>query len=121
LEEFLDSTRLGAADKKRLCEAPKKVDLYSKLIAWRDVYEARNRLADFHAYLRLNRLFIRPELKSKLDALAEMMWKQWTNIHMDQTSPGQGFERSAAYDKESKVAIADATAGFDDLTELGEG
>jgi hypothetical protein len=108
LDAFLAATKLSDFEKDRLRKEPRKVDLYTKMTARQDIYDARNRFADFQAYLRLNRLFIRPELTSKLDVLAAMMWKQWVNIHMAERHPERdSLEGHVEYENASKVTIAE--------------
>lgn len=72
LIEFLEKCPLDNWEKEEIKKQSKKTDYYTKAHDRHKAWEARKTYVDFYTYFRKNGVFIREEIKSKFDAIADL-------------------------------------------------
>jgi hypothetical protein len=72
LSEFIEKSVLENWQKEQIKKEPKKTDYYMNAINWHKAVEAGNTYREFYTYLRKNGIFVREEIRSKFEALADM-------------------------------------------------
>jgi hypothetical protein len=73
LAEFLEKSPLDNWQKEQIKREDKKADYYVRAIDHHKAWEARNTYRDFYVYFRRNSIFIRDDIKTKFDALADLI------------------------------------------------
>jgi hypothetical protein len=74
LEEFLESSKLLASEKKEVRDSREKNKTYQEIIFWHDLREVRILYSEFHKYLEKNCLFMPPDLRKSFTDIDNKMW-----------------------------------------------
>lgn len=74
LEEFLSTTKLSESQKDEVRQGLKKSDKYRELRFWYRLNDVRKAIADLHAYIQRNSIFMPPDLKRQFESAADELW-----------------------------------------------
>jgi hypothetical protein len=78
LEDWLKSSDLSEAERTFFSSAPEKRNAYYSILDHRAVCKAYADFEDFHAYFSVNRIFLSPDLKDKLERVDHIVWSVWS-------------------------------------------
>jgi len=107
LQTWIERSDLSEDERAYLLGQGDKIRAYSRILDWRSLLEANRDFVDFNTHLQSNRIFLDPEIKEKLDQIADLMHSAWVAKKMDwdghRLEEGKSF-LSEAYEKYNKQA-----------------
>lgn len=113
LDQWLQRSDLDEDEVDYFKAEKDKLRAYSRLLDWRDLRQANRDFVEFHTYLQSNRIFLRPEIKEKLDHIGNLIHESWIAKKMDwdghSNDAGKSFMLEAfhKYEKEVKPLMAE--------------
>lgn len=112
-EEWLAGASLTESEKKYLRSEPKKNDALIHLMEWQDLRLAQEAFQEFREHFQANRIFLRPDVKEKLDKIDDRLHSAWVakQMHWEGHRDG-GFlkESFSIYSKEIKPLVEEIEA-----------
>jgi len=83
VDEWISKSDLSEDEKIHIYKESDKVKALTWILDFRDIRKAREDFIDFHTYLRSNRIFLSPEIKTKLDSIDNAINGSWVARKMD--------------------------------------
>jgi hypothetical protein len=107
LKTWVERSDLSEDEKAYLLGERDRFRAYSRILDWRSLRQANKDFVDFHNCLQINRIFLSPEIKEKLDQIGTFLRGAWVAKKMDwdghKLNEGKSF-LSEAYEKYDKQA-----------------
>jgi hypothetical protein len=83
LESWLDGSDLTDSEKHWFTKEGSSTAALCKILDWRDLLTANRDYIDFHQEFMAEKIFLSPDLKEKLEQIAELMRSSWVDRKMD--------------------------------------
>lgn len=105
VDEFLSKTLLSEVDKNKIKNSSNKTTLYGRMATALDVWDARNKFAEFQSFYKLSVPFIFPALRDPIEKLQNAMWNYWVDIQTSEYNTNIGHDGMKKYENAAPPLI----------------